>query len=95
MSGVRRDPRQALDADGAAVARDDGQAARGRGVVHLLPLPEDMVDEAVVEEEHGVEAGRLAVAHVAVRAEDGVHLVYARLVEASNREVDGVVWAFK
>ena len=91
----RRDSRQALDADGAAVARYGGQAACGRGVVHLLPLPEDVVDEAVVEEEHRAEAGRLAVAYVAVRAEDGVRVLYARLVEASNREVDGVVWAFE
>jgi hypothetical protein len=59
--------------------------------VHLLPLLGDVVDEAVVEEEHGVEAGRLVVAYVAVRAEDGVRVVYARLVEASNREADGVV----
>lgn len=43
--------------------------------MRLLPLPEDVVDEAAAaEEEHGVEAGRFVVAHVAVRAEDGVRV---------------------
>jgi hypothetical protein len=66
--GVEAKPAATWDAGGRALAVDgvcagvgveEGEACLGLegGVVFLLPLPEDVVDPAVVEEEDGVEGG--------------------------------------
>ena len=73
----------------------DAQSAGRCELVLLLPLPESVVNKAKVEEEDWIKTRCLVIAHVTIRAEDGVSIIIALLIEASDREMNSIVWAFE
>lgn len=64
-------------------------------IVPDLPIPEHVVDPAMMEKEDGIERGGFVLAHVPVGKVDVVVVVVSRNLETADGGVDIVVWVLQ